>query len=610
MKTFLFFLATLPCLVVTITSAAFLSKSIFTATGREIPLHAIRMRLPNVPVEHVHTKVFEIRDQRYLHGHVGHVDLHARAPKLKQIHSNPKLIVRINGIEERVKSVQGFLRHGNGYIVSHNLNGEILSIWAEGLSLSALSRTEHPGIFVNTKRSNATVHMEDAAHNLLDPNIFDIPEDLMTDFVVSGTEGHINTELVQADSFVTSIKATSCSDATVPRVAEIAIAIDNTLCENEFGNDVENAKIGLMNFLAAVELSYSANTCVRFSMTYLDGHCKDSHDPYTRLKGKRSIGILRSFRRMWQKEPYTNVQRDYALFIPGFSDGTDVSGSAYLGVICSTRAGFGWSEGLSVSTTVHEVAHSFNCDHSSEGIMRPTITFDNPRNLFSALSVSEIVSFVDAYASRCMSYGTVDKPTDTGTPHSPTVPPSTYIPTGAPGTCAAGFSYITSLECFSYHTNSTSEVGNFSTELICRSDQLKVVIETVPHYEVMNTKMGQLYSTYRITEVGLSLSMKNGKGVDRTVLGLPGASAVTYEWGLGSISLPAGRSTCCEDWLYVTESVKLQKTVYMFNGTVFGSPRTFTETSRFSVQFPCLTCHSPKKLVAMSQTVECPTCSI
>lgn len=258
--------ATLFLLLGLVTAAA-QSNFIETVTGRQVPLHAIRTRLRKHGLSEISSRVFEVKDGRFLNGKNGMIDLHKAAVDIRKVRTSPHLAAQMNGRAMQSPHGEGYIRIGNGLIVSHMTDGEVLAVWADGMNLSPLDHAAHPGILVNNWNTNGRV--------------VDLPSGHLSPSVMPNDKRGVNTHnqhqgwkhsFQSLARIVSAHQTTSCGDASQGRLLELAISTDNSLCAMEFGNDESRAITSLNNFIAAVEVSYLQGTCIRLQMRYYDGH--------------------------------------------------------------------------------------------------------------------------------------------------------------------------------------------------------------------------------------------------------------------------------------------------------------------------------------------------
>lgn len=102
-----------------------------------------------------------------------------------------------------------------------------------------------------------------------------------------------------------------------------------------------------------------------------------------------------------------------------FDDG--VIGIAYLGVVCRfPAASYGairrFQDALDPIILAHELGHNLSAEHVTEGIMTTSLNPSNPPSSFSAASVSQISSHVNAYGFCLESKASTPTPQPTATP--------------------------------------------------------------------------------------------------------------------------------------------------------------------------------------------------
>jgi hypothetical protein len=135
------------------------------------------------------------------------------------------------------------------------------------------------------------------------------------------------------DGDITAAKAMKCES---PKIIEVAIAHDNTLCKEFDGSKTRtNAHIQAIVGLAS---TYYESSCVKLSLSHIDGTCDSSKDPYKKIA--QSKDILESFTKEWRaKKGY--VKRDVAHLFSGSSFESGVLGWAWKGTLCSKQNAYG-----------------------------------------------------------------------------------------------------------------------------------------------------------------------------------------------------------------------------------------------------------------------------
>ncbi len=121
---------------------------------------------------------------------------------------------------------------------------------------------------------------------------------------------------------------------------------------------------GIEQIFNAVDLIYQRDIDVPIRLSAVIIR-PDQDDPYSATSGGGRLGELQT---EWQG-PMSGVRRDLAHLISGIDFDGGVVGVAFVGVACSTGAGYGVTQynGLSFGSVVgvaaHEVGHNFNASH-------------------------------------------------------------------------------------------------------------------------------------------------------------------------------------------------------------------------------------------------------
>lgn len=173
-------------------------------------------------------------------------------------------------------------------------------------------------------------------------------------------------ETMNQDDNVAHAKSMKCLSR---QTIEVAIAHDASLCL-EFGGDKRrtNSHIQAIVGLAA---SYYESSCIKLSLSYIDGTCDFSKDTYKNIATSKDI--LEEFTAEWRANK-GSVRRDVAHLFSGSSFDSGVLGWAWKSTICSGANGYGanwisWSKNIALRASLfaHELAHNAGASHFGEG---------------------------------------------------------------------------------------------------------------------------------------------------------------------------------------------------------------------------------------------------
>lgn len=283
----------------------------------------------------------------------------------------PSLRAFSNGVE--VPALSPVTVHSSAGLSFAEHDGAIVSIWGQGLHLTPLDHTAHPGIFLNTNR---VIHMDDQNN---------IPIKL--------TQPHLDHSV---NSLPTTSRRTTCRSGRI-HFFELAVAFDNTFCK-QFGNSFGRAATAIQIAIEQSSAPFEKASCVKLALVHLDGHCADANDPYIPLMKGTTTTVRPLFAQIWQSAPFTSVRRDGVLLISdldGFR-GSQYCSRAHVGSACSKVNGFGWVWGPVPRFTAHEIGHMLGAWHDTSGTSVMTTTFDTSIPLvLSANSTNIITSFID-----------------------------------------------------------------------------------------------------------------------------------------------------------------------------------------------------------------------
>lgn len=382
-----------------------------TPTGRQIPLHLIRTRLPKaIRHEPVENHVFDVSSQRVLHGPNNlRLDLHTLSRVSNISDDRNALVVSVNGASPNTVSERNLrtVRKSSDDDLIHAIFGgthnRLLAVWGQDFHLKPVHHTDYPDVFVNVHIANPTrmnleddivfgnknVHQSPNMDGAIEVNFtYDGPEDSKLDYHRKNTNNSKNNK--KDTPTTASNTGRSCANNDIHYI-ELSIAFDNTLCAM-FGNDVNSVISLLQAMVDFANTPYRAQTCVSLALTYIHGFCNSPNDPFS----PTSIHPLFQFREVYNAN-FRNIPRDLAYLVTGYEDGEGAIGRAWLEETCDQQStvnrAYGWLEYIDPYVLAHEIGHNLNCHHTATGLM---LSFsDRSQFFFEPGSVANITDYLD-----------------------------------------------------------------------------------------------------------------------------------------------------------------------------------------------------------------------
>lgn len=590
------------------------------ASGRQVPLDEVTKRMigGTASREEVLGRLYEVKSGRFLHGPTDSVDLHVVTGAPRRQRSHVPAAVTVNGrvVARAKKGAVGkddddddaaedavFVRQGRHAVVAAAADGVALAVWIDGRHLVPLDIARHPGVLLAS-----TTHVDsqgvDMRHGNLSKSTFNASLDsihrIATHRQQQQQQQHYHHQLLlgAVGNRAVSPLRPSCRQRTPARVLEVAIAFDNIFCAR-YGNSHSLAVRAVRALLRRAEIPFRS-TCMRLKLARVEAHCNDRRDPYARLQGLQSKGILNGLRDEWWRRR-TTIRRDVTALLTGFTDGTDVAGAAYIGATCTTSFGYAWIELGNPYVLAHELGHSVNARHTTDGLMAASLP-SQPVLSFSEVTQREIASFIDYGGDRSACIASARA--------APQPWPEPRKPTRY---CDSGFSSRQALGCTSAVAGSfRSPYGRVVVSVTQQYNRFDLRLAVTPTTSVRRRNSNDRYPyPHRNAEISSSvgaiysyrrrLSMK--PALARNALGsrysLPrGASAVFSKWPAAILLLPLGKSTCCRARLYIYVDIR----VCNRKGACASGFGTFT------VPVVCGNYCPGKQLVPMSTSHKCPSC--
>lgn len=380
------------------------------SSGRVLYQHHIPSRLRHLSRANLTASLHELTDC-HLHGPQSSINICAASSVSSRLLPLSPSTVRVDGVElptdsDLSVSLTTHEVDSHRVTIASNTHGVPIIIWLNGQTLYPLSSKTTPGVFIQSRRKRPLAIDNISSREIsLDEDAIPIPEENQT---------HYGNNSEPAALSVTE----SCQKGSPPRQVELAVAFDAEYC-NVFSVDGAEAAQSLRALVAEAEKAFSDDTCIRLKVNSFDGVCNAGNDPYSNI----GSDPLEMFRQYWISN-MDSVKRDVAYFVSGAEDGTSTAGRAYLRATCNNAYGYGWAEGNSPAILAHEMGHTLGADHAESGLMKPSLSGNDPLK-FSAASLQEIISFVDdgGASSDCLT--SISGGGQSNPPSRPSASPST-----------------------------------------------------------------------------------------------------------------------------------------------------------------------------------------
>lgn len=397
---YLFILVTF--LIAVIPHSAVSIAGIRSVPIQRLPQSFLSSHFPKRSAAHVANTLYELTSSKKLISLSGQQhDISAvLSSKPRIIHPNEKMTVSLDGVRISNHPKRPTLVHTDeksAASVHVSSTGNILAIHlpSHGLSLMPVDSKKHANLFYSLDTGTTAAHIS---------------------FTLSSRIG--GSMALQTRQ----LSGKSCSDNSDlnAKAVNMAIGFDSKYC-SKFSTS-SDAIASITSLISEASKPFESSSCLRLKLGHVDARCDPSNDPYMSLREDDGVGILDGFMKSWTEDPdRQSIKRDLAYLVTGNDDGSSSAGKAYIGVVCSMRNGFGFSEGNSVKVLSHEVGHTLNAQHDGDGLMQ---AFLGPNVIaeFSSDSMRQIIEFVDQKAN-CL------QPADGTTPAesqstSPTTMPS------------------------------------------------------------------------------------------------------------------------------------------------------------------------------------------
>lgn len=381
-------------------------------SGRVLRQDHLPSRLRHLSKQELSNSLHELTEC-HLHSPQSSIDLCARPYESHEILPLSASTARIDGVplptdKDYTISLTTHLIDSHRVTVARNVLGVPVIAWMDGTTLYPFNSKMFPGVLIKS------AHGPNHNNNILSNRKVTLDDDAIPIPTVPDAH-HAN------DSFPTALSATeACRKGGPPRQVEVAVAFDAEYC-NVYSLNGEEATQSLRALVAEAGKAFSDDTCIRLKVVSFDGVCNPGKDPYSQI----GSDPLEMFRQYWISN-MGSVKRDIAYFVSGAEDGTSTAGRAYLRATCNDAYGYGWAEGNSPAIFAHEMGHTLGADHAESGLMRPSLTGNDPLK-FSAETLQQIFSFVNdgGASSECLT-------STSGGGQSNPPPPSSPTPSESP----------------------------------------------------------------------------------------------------------------------------------------------------------------------------------
>lgn len=546
---------------------------VHTATGRAVPLSAIRARFYVTTPADATKRLYHL-DGNTLHG------AHARArlyrPASRGTTHRPLSLrstrLVVNGRDVAYDPAHdGFLTSVGSFHTAHTPTGAVIAIWGPGLNLVPVHTTEHPGIFINMAREDEKKSGAVPPANGQGPaNVTESSGFVEDNDAIPASLGPLGGDHPpdRTPPLLTR-QSSTCRHGSGCRVLRIAVASDYKLCALQ-GGDRSATLALILARIALASLPYERQTCLRLVVSYIELNCDPATDLYRDMHTFKFKTVLPSLRAYWLLER-TSVQRDVMLYLPGHFTPQSVSGIAYIKSVCDEDSAYAWAEGIEPVVISHELAHVIACSHTRSGLMQPDWSSASYPSRFSSVSLRQLHNSLDSNASSdcmptCAEYGLVPKP-------SPLVIPT---PSSSPKAavsmfCSSGFSRTGTFSCTRYNVGSVGfATRSVTVNAVQGSDFIKVILEGTT-------------SNVRIRRLSLVLSTVDTLDVadypaDRRL----NTRKTSVKIPLDTIAKKTTLSRCCNETIYYFMRVRLCEGTACSEGIVapIGVPMKCTSCSR------------------------------
>lgn len=558
-----------------------------TLSGREIPLSAVHERIRKISADEASKRLFEVRGN-ILEGPGVRFNIFEDVKKTVQLpdlpsteKSFPEARVTVNDRDASADLSPGYVKRGGKFRVVHMENGEIVAIFGKKLALTPLHIDNHPGVFLNAgnrqvegdfegdavgdgepdETSDESDEEENEAFDSHKGNNLAVPEDDDEELSTTRMSGKELGIISQPSTKIESWK--ECRKGNFIRLYEIAFASDNSLCR-AYGNNPSRTKAAIEGMLDEANSPYRIQTCVYLYAKRIELNCNNPKDPYGAIRKLKTDDWLPYFGTYWNM--YRKwVQRDVAVFLPGFVDGTTTLGVAFLGKTCVKNLAYAWVESLDDYVLAHELGHTLNCDHTQYGLMKAEKGWFDIK-LFGSESLKTLYKFVDRKGQCLQAFGYKKK------------------------SCAASFDTEDAFICKKWNWGYVYNVNR-------KADKVNVFVEQVYDYFLITFQAAPGVKIKNIATAFVPYEWVFSSDLGPTKYFGNGVSTYSFKVKTSQVKYPYSTGTCCGNSLAVVVQIKFCR-----NNNCASGFHGFWE------YVACGSCPKGKKLLPQTATRKCSLC--
>lgn len=595
-------------LTLTLASAKKINGNIKIVTGYEIPIQDLNLRFPHHSIEDIQTPEFQNRFYHISNSHI--LSGYDRKIDLQSVTDRPVPIP----MNERLRNITEPLsiREGKEYGYTYTKHGRyILNAWGPNLNLNPLNHDKHPNVFIHTSYSSPSsnnINSSSMHDELSEEQAFSkFPVPNFSESTTSGKTAQVTDKLTMTTRQESIVPpGVSCRDKLPSRTMEIVATYDHTFC-SVYGSDETRANAAVISAFARANSPFAIQTCLRLDLIDVESNCDELTDPYQTYKTlTEPANILSEFRTYWLSEK-ENTERDVAILLTGFDDGTESNGQAYQSAACTKEFGYARVEGAIPSFVAQNVGLMVGATFEGsggEGLMRRDVEEDATLTL-SQGSIDEIVRFIDediGGRSSCFALGKL--PIGTPMPSMSATP----SPIAIAKTCDANLKIGEGLGCTERKWIGEIKSNPGIVDVYVKQTQGNVVLTLGIQASAWENSAGDTkYNRRKIVEYKrrVSLSEEVGDLGERITVG-DGDPSVVTEWPL--LAIEGGSESCCGKTVYFHVEVVTELWIYdspTGDWTYGGNERV---SQSFQSSLDCIECSSGESLLPPSSSRQCAQC--
>lgn len=577
------------------------AQTVKAVTGYEIPIEDLKLRFPKADksnIKEIEKNIYHITSGHVIRGYGRTINLKNETTRQFPVPIPPKAAGKASPSTMR----QG-ARYGYTFT---NRDGNILNAWGPNLNLMPLDRKKHPEILIHSEydalsSSHGTVGIQASDET---KSVYSLESVERNSEVIE----HALEEVVSSRQEVVP-PGTTCADRLPSRIVEVVAAFDHTFCAM-YGGNAADATSSIFGAFARANVPFALQTCLRLDLVDTIGTCDQSSDPYRDYANFASPGeILSNFRTYWNTE-MSGVQRDLAVLVTGFDDGTKAHGESYVRSTCNEFS-YARVEGAHASFLAHQIGYMLGASEkegATSGIMMMDVT-ESSELVFSSESVREIIEYVDrdiGGRSACFAIGTAPRAMPSMTPTPSSLPMRM--------TCANKFSPGQAVSCirrykFAHEIETLAgwvdlEVkqsgGNVTLRVNIEASADKTVSGKKKYYRRRLVEYRRMVSAvFDARDAGSDLG---GRLVSNT------ASRWITNWPMNTIR--SSDQSCCGNDLYFYVEVVAELWVFDYDSSTWSFEGNQRVRDRFTRPLECLQCAAGETLFPPSENRECPQCAL